>query len=223
MARLFITQRERNLFSDLTKEVIKDINGQTIKYYPISETKTRMDEIYSESPTKIFDNPIEIDALVDSPTIETKITEFGPDQNYSIDVWVQYRDMVDKSINLAIGDFFSFSDVMYEITEMSITRNIYGIAEDKDGIKLKGSKARESLFKAKIIGPTDRIYSDDDAVQTTFSQQQGFKENKNGLTNDKRELIENGLIESVSKSPVAEISSKGDNDNCGNAFYGEDE
>ena len=33
MARLFVGQKEIDFFSDLTKEVIKDVAGQKIYYY----------------------------------------------------------------------------------------------------------------------------------------------------------------------------------------------
>ena len=35
MARLFITPRELNFISDITKEIIKDVVGQKVYYYPI--------------------------------------------------------------------------------------------------------------------------------------------------------------------------------------------
>lgn len=222
MARLFITPREMNLFSDITKELTKDVIGQKIYYYPISELKTKLHDVYNESPEKVFDNPISIDALVSSPTIETIVDEFGPDQKYTIEVWLQYRDMVDKGIDVCMGDFFSFGEVFYEITEQSITRNIYGRAEDKDGIKLTGTSARESLFRAKILGPTDRRFSDPDAVQTTFHQQRGFSENAEGPTADTRDLVKNGTIERQAKRP-AEVSAAGDDNNTGSSFYGDDE
>jgi hypothetical protein len=171
----------------------------------------------------VFDSPIKLDALCSSPEIMTKITEFGVDQQYKLDVWIQYRDMVDKGINLAIGDFFSYGEVMYEITEMNITRNIYGMAEEKDGIKLTGTKARESLFKAKLNGPTDRIFTDPDAIQTTFHQQRGFSENAEGPTNDVRELQRLGVIDKPILGKPAEVSEKGDQTGVGSAFYGDDE
>lgn len=222
MSRLFISPRERNFFSDITKEVIKDCVGSFINYFPISELKTKLHEVYQESPEKVFDNPIKIDALVSSPTITTDITEFGPDQKYSIDVWIQYRDLVDKGINVCMGDFFSFGEIFYEITEQNITRNIYGLAEEKDGVKLTGTSARESLFKARVLGPTDRRFSDADAVQTTFYQQRGFSENAEGPTGDRRELFENGTLERQAKRP-AEVSPEGDTSGVGSSYYGEDE
>ncbi len=39
MARLFVTPREVNFINDLTKELIKDVIGQKIYYYSISESR----------------------------------------------------------------------------------------------------------------------------------------------------------------------------------------
>lgn len=224
MSRLFVGPRERNFMSDIVKEYVKDICGQKLYYYPISEIKSNIHPIYNESIDKIFDNPIRIDALVGSPEIETHITEFGPDQNYTLEVWLQYRDMVDKEINVCIGDFFSYGDVMYEITEMNTTRNIYGAAEEKDGYKIKGSKAREGLFKERLLGPTDRTLSDSDAIQETFQQQRGFEYNDDGATADKRDLQELGVLEKPLPDSPAEVSPQGalPGDTGGSTFYGDD-
>ena len=40
MGRLFITQREINFINDIAKEVVKDVIGQKIYYFPISEIKS---------------------------------------------------------------------------------------------------------------------------------------------------------------------------------------
>jgi hypothetical protein len=58
MARLFITSREIDLISDLTKEIIKDVIGQKVFYYSVSETKSHVHDIYLESPEKIFEMKI---------------------------------------------------------------------------------------------------------------------------------------------------------------------
>jgi len=230
MARLFITNREINFISDITKEIMKDVIGQKIIYYPISEIRTKTHEIYNEALKKVFDSPIVIDALVDANfQAETKIDKFGIDAQYKIEVYIQYRDLVEKGINVNIGDFFSYSDIFYEITERTFMRNIYGMPEHKDGIKLIGTKSREGLFGAPVIGPTDISYVDSDAVQETFVQQRGESVNKNGdLTGDVRDLVQNGVLDSPLTGPK-EISSKGDNNdnigssyNAGSAFYDED-
>lgn len=222
MARLFITPRELNFISDITKEIIKDVVGQKIYYYPISEHKTKSHSLYNEALKKIYDNPIAIDALVDNNfQSDTKIDKFGIDAQFKIEAYIQHRDLVDKGINVNIGDFFSFSDVFYEITERVFMRNIYGLPEHKDGVKLVGTKAREGQFSAPLLGPTDLRYTDADAVQTEFTQQRGEKFDQEGNeTGDKRDLVENGVLDRPLTGPK-EISEKGDTTGAGSSFYDE--
>lgn len=222
MARLFITPRELNYISDVTKEIIKDVIGQRIFLYPISELKTQTHGIYNEALKKVYDNPIVLDAMVDNNfQTDTKIDKFGVDAQYKLEVFIQHRDLVDKGINVSIGDFFSFSDVFYEITERVFMRNIYGMPEHKDGVKLIGTKARAGLFDAPVIGPTDISKADPGAVQTTFVQQRGSSLDENGNpTGDKRDLVENGVLEQPLTGPK-EVSPKGDETGAGSSFYDE--
>jgi len=222
MARLFITPRELNFISDITKEIIKDVIGQRIYYYPISEAKTLTHGVYNESMQKVFDNPIIIDALVDSNfQADTKIGAFGIDQQYRLEVYVQYRDLVAKGINIQIGDFFSFSDIFYEITDETFMRNIYGQAEHRDGIKIVGTKARAGQFEALLRGPTDIARPEPDAVQRTFEQQRGRVENSEGPTGDVRDLVKEGVLDESLTGPK-EVSPRGagsDASHHGSSFY----
>jgi len=223
MSRLFITPREINFISDITKELIKDCVGQKIYYYSISNN-TKSSEVYNESMDKIFDAPVIIDALVDNNfQSETTVDQFGTDSKYKIEVFIQYRDLIEKGIHIHIGDFFSFSDIFYEISDSTVMRNIYGLPEYKDGVKVTGIKARIGQFETKTIGPTDIKYTDEDAVQKTFVQQRGRKENNEGLTGDVRDLVKNGVLE-PSIDGQREVSEQGaiDNDvNHGSSFYDE--
>lgn len=221
MSRLFITARELNFISDITKELIKDVNGQKIYYYPISEHKTQVHGVYNESLKKVFDNPIAIDALVDSKSqADTVINQFGVDTNFKLEVFIQYRDLIEKGIRISIGDYFSFSDVFYEITENIVLRSIYGLPDHKDGVKLVGTRAREGVFEALTIGPTDISYNDPDAVQKTFVQQRGVSENSQGPTADVRDLVRNGVLDPPLTGP-REVSPSGDPTPAGSSFYDE--
>ena len=84
MPRLFITGREIDLISDLTKEVNKDVIGTKIYYYSISATKTRIHDVYSEAPEKIFENPVEVTAVVEYSETDQSTTKFGIDKNYTV-------------------------------------------------------------------------------------------------------------------------------------------
>lgn len=220
MARLFITPREYNFISDITKEIIKDVVGQKIIYYPISEIKTKTHEVYNEALRKVFDNPIVLDALVNNEfQTETKIDKFGVDAQYRIEVYLQHRDLVEKGISVNIGDFFSFAENFYEITERNFMRNMYGAAEHKDGIRLIGVKSRQGLFVAPIVGPTDISYTDPDAVQETFVQQRGEEKDENeNPTGDVRDLVKNGVLDPPLTGPK-EVSPKGDGGASTTTYY----
>ena len=226
MARLFITPRELNFISDLTKEVIRDVNGQHIYLFPISEAKTQTHPVYAEAIRKIFDQPIIIDALVDNNfQADTKTNKFGIDLQFKIEVYIQHRDLLEKGVNIVIGDYFSFSDVFYEITERNFLGNIYGQAEHKDGVRIVGTKVRESQFKALTLGPTDISRPEDDAVQKTFEQSRGQAENSEGPTGDVRDLVKAGVLDTPLSGP-RQVSEKGgsteDADFQGSSFYDDD-
>jgi hypothetical protein len=194
MSRLFITPREISFINDITSEIVKDIIGQKIYYFAISEIKTQTHDVYNESVDKVFDNAIEIEALVDQPETTTNIGLFGPERYNKLSVYIQYADLVAKGIDVSIGDFLSFGESFYEITTYTVMRNIYGEVENLDGIKLECTQARESQFKAKVFGPTDIAYTDADAVQTKFKQQRGYKKIDEKPTGDRRELQQNGTL-----------------------------
>ncbi len=223
MSRLFLTPREINFMGDVTKELIKDVVGQKVYYYPINEAKTRNDSVYNEAASKVFDGPIIIDALVDVKfQTDTKIDQFGVDAQFKVEAYMQWRDLVDKGITIAIGDFFSYGDVFYEVTEVVFMRNIYGMPEHKDGVRVVGTKARDTQFKSLTLGPTDISRPDPDAVQTIFHQQRGQVNNADGPTGDVRAL----QVPNVLGPPITgakEVSPSGDTEHSGaSAFFDED-
>jgi hypothetical protein len=220
MARLFITPREVDYISDLTKEIVKDVIGQKVYYYSISMTKTAVHEVYDEAPDKIFENPIEIDALVTWAPEEVRTNKFGSEEYYGIEVFLHNRDMLDKGIEVSEGDFFSYGAIFFEITSAIWDKQIYGQVEYKTGVKLTGRQARKSLFTAKVLGPTYEGDAEPGAVQDTFVQQRGFDRNSLGETGDKRALKDKGVLEAPITEPK-EVSSRGDSTGSGSSFYDE--
>lgn len=220
MARLFITEREMNFINDIMKEVVKDVIGQKIYYFSISEIKSRVHDVYEESPNKIFENPIEIDALVKYSGQEVKTNRFGSEEYYNIECYIQERDLIDKQIDVREGDFFSYGETFFEIIKAPRSDVIFGQIEHKSYITVSGKQARKGQFITKVFGPTSESYSDPDAVQTTFVQQRGFEENRLGKTGDVRDLQKTGVLDAPLTGP-AEVSPSGDPGNVGSAFYDE--
>ena len=221
MARLFITPREMNFINDIAKEVIKDVIGQKIFLFQISEIKSKVHDVYEESPDKVFDTPIELDCLVKYNEQEIRTNRFGSEEYYTIEAYIQSRDLLDKGIEILEGDFFSYGSTFFEVIKAPLTQTIFGQIEHKRFITITGRQSRREQFISKVFGPTSESYTDDDAVQNTFVQQRGFKNNRLGETADVRDLQRNGVLDAPITGPK-EVSSKGDSTKVGSSFYDEE-
>ena len=221
MARLFITPRELNFINDIAKEVIKDVIGQKVYLFQISEIKSKVHDVYEESPDKVFETPIELDCLVKYTGQQVKTDRFGSEKFFEIEAYVQSRDLLDKGIDILEGDFMSYGSVFYEITKAPSSQIIFGQIEHERFITISAIQARQELFLAKIFGPTSESYTDEDAVQDTFVQQRGFSENRLGPTADVRDLRKTGVLDSPITGPK-EVSSRGDSTKVGSSFYDEE-
>ena len=221
MARLFITPREINFINDIGKEIVKDVIGQKIYYFPISEVKSKVHDVYEESSNKVFENPIEIEALVKYQPQDIRANYFGSEEYYTIEAYVQERDLIDKGIKILEGDFFSYGEVFFEVITAPDSNTIFGQVEHKGFVTITGKQSRQGQFTSQVFGPTDERYSDKDAVQDTFVQQRGFSQNIQGDTGDVRELQKKGVLDGPISGP-AEVSSRGDDQNVGSSFYGDD-
>lgn len=220
MGRLFLSEREINFINDIAKELVKDVVGQKIYYYSISNIKSSVHDIYEESPEKIFENPIQVDAMVKYSPQDVRTNRFGSEEYYTIECYLQSRDLLDKGIQVHEGDFFSYGETFFEVIKAPRTDVIYGQIEHKSYITITGKQSRKGQFISKVFGPTSEDYSDKDAVQTTFVQQRGFEKNKEGITGDVRSLQKNGVLDAPLTGP-AEVSPLGDPQKVGSSFYDE--
>jgi len=221
MARLFITPREVDLISDLTKEIVKDVIGQKVYYYRVREEYSEVHDVYEEAPEKVFDPPIEIEARVqwNSPTRTTN--NFGTEQIQKINAYIQYRDMIDRQIEIREGDYLSYGTNFFEIVTIEWDQLIFGQVEYTTGMNLQCTQARIGQINKVPHGPTDEGLSDPGAVQEVFVQQRGFAENRLGPTGDKRALIEQGKLDLPPQPAPAEVSPKANAGKMPSSFYDE--
>ncbi len=216
MARLFITPKEIDFIADLTKEVTKDVIGQVIYYYRVRQDVSNVHDIYNESIDKIFDPPIEIDCRFEWDQGTVNIDNFSYDRVYNVSVYIHFRDMLDRNIDLMPGDFFSFGENFFEITTIVYDKMIFGQIEHLTGYILKAKTARKGLINKKPIGPTSEVYTDDDAVKTEFTQQRG-----DTLKNDKRQLTSDGTLEEPITGAKTVKKDTDDTDAIKSSFYGD--
>lgn len=221
MARLFITPREIDFISDITKELVKDVVGQKVYYYPVREDLSNVHNVYEEAAEKVFDPPIEIEARVDWKPEEIRTNRFGSEEILTQEVYVHWRDVIDKEINIREGDYYSYGKFFFEITSVVFDKQIYGQVEYYTGAKMTGKQARKGQIRFKPVGPIGEQFTDDNAIQDTFVQQRGFDENRLGETNDTRALQDRGVLEKPISNEPAEVSPRGSDTNAGSSFYDE--
>ena len=217
MARLFITPRELDLISDLTKEIIKDVIGQKIFYYPVRMDVTSIHDVYEESTEKVFDAPIEVDALVEWSPGEVKTTKFGNEKFHSIEARVHARDLADKDLRMKIGDFMSYGSVFFEIVQVVTISKIFGQVEHITGYKLVGKQARSDLIDKMSQGPAAQTLETEPVIQYTFVQQRGAATNELGETADVRDLQANGKLDAPLTGPKKVVP-----DGINSSFYGDE-
>lgn len=224
MARLFVTSREIDFFNDISKEIDKDIVGQKVYYYRVREDLSKIHDVYEESLNKVFDPPVEIEVRVDwePPTIMTD--KFGTEKKFKINVVFHQRDLLDRNIQVREGDYISYGEVFYEITTLVTQNLVYGQIEHTIGVKALCVQTRFGHIDFRTLGPSDEIFTDEDAVQREFIQQRGFESNRHGETGDSRDLQKRGTLDKPITGP-AEVSKNGGSDRPGgiidSSFYDE--
>ena len=218
MPRLFLGQRESDFFSDITKEIIKDVAGQKIFYYTIREDLSDVHDVYEEALHKIFNPPIEVECLVEWQPSEVKTTQYGHEQIKVITAYLHNRDLIDRDIDIKQGDYISYGEYFFEITSFVYDKLIYGQVERIASVKLMAKQARiEHIFKT-ALGPTSEAYLEEDAIQTTFEQQRGTKDH------DTRQLQKDGVLEAPISGPkkVAPDGTTKSVNGVGSTFYGDE-
>lgn len=147
MARLFVTDKERNLFNSLAKELIQKVVQQKIIYYAISAEHTNSHDVYNESVKKSTYRPVEINARVLFKEPQQTTTQFSLDTQYSIEVYFHMHELQERNILPKEGDFLKFGKVIYEINKLTRPQIVYGQIEQEVMIKAECIVSRESNLK----------------------------------------------------------------------------
>ena len=96
--------------------------------------------------------------------------QFGSEEYFSIKVYINSRDLLDRQIEILEGDFFSYGSTFFEVVTAPDSETIMGQIEYTSYITLTGKQARRGQFISKVFGPTSEDHTDKDAVQDKFYQ-----------------------------------------------------
>ena len=147
---LFLGKKERDLVKQVNDELIENVIGQAILYYPIDLERTQFHDLYGEAIEKTFLSPVRVYVLVAFDEEATKYMEgMGIDADSIITVKFHKRRLnEDQNLFVREGDFILYGDNYYEIVKLSEPRKLFGQVEHTFEIIATCKRAREGLFDA---------------------------------------------------------------------------
>jgi len=111
---LFGGSRDISLFRHINKELINNIVQQSVGYYKIALDKTSSN-LYGESLTKTYNDPILVNCLIERASQEWTESDLGADVTRSINVRFLRDILVDIQLVPEVGDVVLWHENYYEI------------------------------------------------------------------------------------------------------------
>lgn len=144
---LFFNKKEIDLVKQVNDELIERVIGQTILYYPISNTHTEFHPLYGEAIEKNFLPPVRVYVLIDWGDTTTTATNYGIDRIYSLTCHFHKRRLTeDQDLYVREGDFILYGGDYYEIMTLTEPKQLFGQNDHILEISAKCVKARQGLF-----------------------------------------------------------------------------
>ena len=124
---LFGGSRDISLFRHINKELINNIIQQSVGYYKINLDKTSSN-LYGESLTKSYNNPVLVNCLIERNAQSWTETEFGADVTREINVRFLRDILVDIQLVPEVGDVMLWQENYYELS--GIVENQFVVGKD---------------------------------------------------------------------------------------------
>ena len=147
---LFLGKKERDLVKQVNDELIENIIGQQILYYPIDMQTTSFHDMYGEAIEKTYLPPIRIYALVKFDKEESSYLEgMGIDSDSVVTVNFHKRRLnEDQNMFVSEGDFILYGKIYYEIVKLLEPRKLFGQVNHTFEGSAVCQRARKGLFDA---------------------------------------------------------------------------
>ena len=135
MAGRFLPQRDVNLITRVTKELVGDkqnskdglINQEVVIYKPsLQESATNM---YGESAggSKVYKDGVQMAALVTADDFDFNQDEFGPSSNQTATFSFLRQSFIDASMVLEMGDLVDWNYAYFEVGSINENQLIGGM------------------------------------------------------------------------------------------------
>ena len=147
---LITGKKERDYVKQVNDELIEQVIGQTIIYYPISVEHTEFNKVYGEAVKKTFLSPIKVNAFVVWESEDVTTTNLGVDRIERIKILFHKRRITeDQDLFVREGDFVKYGPIFYEIVMLSEPKVLFGQVEHRFEIQAECIRSRDGLFNAE--------------------------------------------------------------------------
>ena len=134
MAGRFLPQRDVNLITRVTRELVGDkqnskdglINQECVVYKPsLQESAVNM---YGEAAggKKVYKNGVEMNALVAADDFDFNTDEFGPDAQQNVTFSFLRQSFIDASMVLEMGDLIDWNYGYFEVGSINENQLVVG-------------------------------------------------------------------------------------------------
>ena len=159
MAGRFLPQRDVNLVTRVTKELVGDkqnnkdgiINQECVVYKPsLQESATNM---YGESAggKKLYKNGVQMATLVEAQDFDFNTDDFGPDNNQSATFSFLRQSFIDASMVLEIGDLIDWNYGYFEVGSVNENQLIGGQFDQNYSIIANTFLVRKSSLQIEEV------------------------------------------------------------------------
>ncbi len=111
---LFGSQKDFNVLTRISRELLKDIVEQEIGYYKLSLNDTQAN-IYGEATNKVYLDPVKLNCLITRGDQVIDVDEFGPDLSREASFAFVRQDLVDANTVPEVGDIVFWQEDYYEV------------------------------------------------------------------------------------------------------------
>lgn len=140
MSRLFLSDKEIDLFNKLNEEMLSNFTGQYIYFHEIDSQKTSTHPLYDEANgVIIFKQPKKIHALVNISELDNFFEQAQVKEDSIIEVYMTKKTFDTLGViepRELIGNYISWGDKFYEIAKCVSPQLIYGEPDWRFGVNL---------------------------------------------------------------------------------------
>jgi len=147
----FVTARDQAFFQGINNELIDDVVTTSIIIYKPSIEDSDPNNVFEESPNKVWKVGILLNCLIDRSDQTADSTEYGTNNLQDIKFNINREDIEAKNIYPEIGDLVQWNDFYYEIGHVYENQYVAGRGAVNWTIVLEGHLTNISMLNIEEI------------------------------------------------------------------------